>query len=78
MAFNDTMNKMQTLLEQVSLDLDKVHKGNSAAAQRVRVGTIHLAKIAKKFRKESVAAEKGGRLKRRKTVKKNLKKRKLI
>lgn len=70
MAFSDTMQRMQSLLEQVTVDLDKVHRGNSAAAQRVRVGTIYLEKIAKKFRKESVAAEKGGRLKRKKMMKK--------
>ncbi len=66
MAFHDTMHRMQLLLEQVTGDLNKVHRGNRSAAQRVRVGTISLEKIAKKFRKESVAAEKGGRLKNKK------------
>ena len=37
-------------------DLDKTEKGNKAAAQRVRTHSIQFAKIAKEFRKESVAA----------------------
>lgn len=70
MALNDTMNRMQSILEQMGVDLHKVNRGNKAAAQRVRVSTIHLEKIAKKFRKESVAAEKTGRSKRKKIVQK--------
>ncbi len=61
MAFQDTMRNMQELLEQVMIDLNKVHKGNRSAAQRIRVSTISLEKIGKRFRKESIAAEKGSR-----------------
>ena len=49
----------------VAKDLQKVNRGNKAAAQRVRVGTIKLERVAKLFRKESVTAEKGGKLKKK-------------
>jgi hypothetical protein len=71
MSLNDTMNKLDSLLTSVSKDLAKVNRGNKAAAQRVRVGTIKLEKIAKQFRKESVAAERGGKLKRKPSAKKS-------
>ncbi len=58
MAFNDTISKLGSLLTKAVVDLGKVHKGNKSAAQRVRVSTIDIEKIAKKFRKESVAVEK--------------------
>lgn len=70
MSLNDTMHRMQSILEKMGTDLTKVHRGNKAAAQRVRVNTVHLEKIAKKFRKESVAAEKTGRRKRKRSIKK--------
>lgn len=57
MALNETLVQLNFLLTKVVADLSKVHRGNKSAAQRVRVGTIDLEKIAKKFRKESVAAE---------------------
>jgi len=57
-------------------DLHKANKGNRAAAQRVRTGTIKLEKCAKMYRKESVAAEKKGLFKKpRKTSAKKSKKR---
>lgn len=65
MALNDTMTQLNFLLTKVVTDLNKVHRGNKSAAQRVRVGTIDLEKIAKRFRKESVAAEKNGKLKKK-------------
>ena len=68
MALTDTMNQMTHLLEVLSKDLIKVQRGNKAAAQRVRMGTIKLTKIGKGFRKESMLAEKSGRFKK-KTVK---------
>lgn len=66
MSFTDTMGKLEYLLNDLTKDLLKVGKGNKAAAQRVRVGTIRLEKVGKLFRKESVAAEKGGRLSKKK------------
>ncbi|MBI5346505.1 MAG: hypothetical protein HZB76_05125 [Chlamydiae bacterium] len=54
MALKDTINIMQTILEKLSKDLQKSLKGNKAASQRVRTGTINLAKIAKVYRKESI------------------------
>ena len=58
MALSETMGKLEHLLTRLTKDLVKVARGNRAAAQRVRVGTIHLEKVGKQFRKESVAAEK--------------------
>lgn len=59
MALKDTMNQMGQLLGELSYNLKKAEKGNRAAAQRVRTGSIKFAKISKVFRKESVDAEKG-------------------
>lgn len=63
------MNQLNILLLSVSKDLNKVHKGNKAAAQRVRVGTVKLEKVAKRFRKESVAAERNGKFKKKRVTK---------
>ena len=57
MALKETIKKMEHLLTTLTKDLVKACKGNKAAAQRVRTGTIKLAKIAKVYRKESVACE---------------------
>jgi Histone H1-like protein Hc1 len=61
MALKDTMHQMRQLLIALSYDLGKAANGNCAAAQRVRTGSIKFTKIAKIFRKESVAEEKGPR-----------------
>ena len=58
MALKDTTKKMHATLEDLSKDLEKAEGGNKTAAQRVRTGTIQLAKLAKQYRKESVASEK--------------------
>jgi len=77
MSFSETVNYLGDLLVSASKDLNKAHRGNKAAAQRVRVATIRLEKIGKRFRKESVAVEKGGRLRKRGASKKGkLKKKK--
>ncbi len=60
MALKDTMNKMKALLEEVLSDLEKSERGNKAAAQRTRTGTIKLAKLSKVYRQESLASEKKG------------------
>jgi hypothetical protein len=65
MALVDTMNQMSHLLEKMGKDLVKVERGNKAAAQRVRIGTIKFTKISKGFRKESMLAEKSGRFKQK-------------
>ena len=65
MGFNDTITQLGTLLSKTVSDLSKVHKGNKSAAQRVRVSTINIEKIAKKFRKESVILEKKSLSKKR-------------
>lgn len=49
---------MNDLLCQIAKDLTKAERGNKAASQRVRTGTIKLAKTAKVYRKESISAEK--------------------
>ena len=70
MAIKETMQQMGNLLSHVAKDLMKAARGNKSAAQRVRVGTIRLGRVAKMFRKESVAAEKGGRPRKSKRSKK--------
>lgn len=57
MTLTDIVSKMEELTSEISNDLKKGLKGNKAASQRVRVNTILLAKIAKQYRKESVALE---------------------
>jgi dipeptidase len=71
MALKNTMDQMRKMLSELSDDLEKAEHGNKAAAQRVRTNTIKFAKVAKTFRKESVAAEKKGTFK--KSVKKSTK-----
>ena len=65
MALKETIGSLHQLIVSIMKDLTKVCRGNKAAAQRVRVGTIQLERVAKAFRKESVAAEKSGRLKKK-------------
>ncbi len=50
---------MQNLLSGITIDLEKSTKGNKAASQRVRTGTVKLEKVAKMYRKESILTEKG-------------------
>lgn len=65
MALSDTMNQLNHLITALAKDLSKVHRGNKTAAQRVRTGTIKLEKVGKVFRKESIQAERSGRLKKK-------------
>lgn len=79
MALKDTIQTMRKQLNEICRDLDKSQSGNKAAAQRVRTCTIKLAKTAKMYRKESVAAEKKegkGKKKPKKTAAKSSKKKK--
>jgi hypothetical protein len=76
MALTDTMTQMSHILENLGKDLAKVERGNRAAAQRVRIGTIRFNKISKGFRKESVLAEKTGRFKQKMLKRNKLKKKK--
>jgi hypothetical protein len=59
MALKETINQVRQILIGLCHDLEKAAEGNRAAAQRVRTGSIEFAKVAKVYRKESVAAEKG-------------------
>lgn len=47
-------NTMRPLMLSILSDLDKAELGNKAAAQRVRVNTIRLERVAKDYRKHSV------------------------
>jgi hypothetical protein len=58
MSLNDTISSMYRYLDCILKDLSKSERGNKAASQRVRTCSIKLEKIAKKYRKESVASEK--------------------
>ena len=49
---------MKGLLAEITHDLEKADRGNKAASQRVRTGTIKLEKVAKLYRKESVKFDK--------------------
>ena len=66
MGLKETMNTMRKLLAEINVDLEKSANGNRAASQRVRVHTIDLEKVAKMYRKESVAVERklGGKAKK--------------
>lgn len=60
------MKKMEAMLIDLTIDLRKAaEKGNKAASQRVRTGTIKFAKLAKQYRKESIAVGKKGEKKRK-------------
>jgi len=66
MALSNTIKKMEAMLMDLAMDLRKAsEKGNKAASQRVRTGTIKFAKLAKQYRKESIAADKKGGKKRK-------------
>lgn len=65
MALAETIHRLNHLLILLAKDLIKVQRGNKSAAQRVRVYTIQLTKTGKLFRKESLAAEKSGRFKKK-------------
>ena len=58
MALKDTISSLSELFEDLSKDLSKASRGNKTAAQRVRVRTIELERVAKQFRKESLEEEK--------------------
>lgn len=58
MALKDTVKHLRDLLSTIQIDLEKADKGNKAASQRVRTGTVRLEKIAKGYRKESIKNEK--------------------
>ncbi len=75
MALKETINQMRQYLIELTHDLEKAAEGNRAAAQRVRTGSIHFAKVTKTFRKESVAAERVPK-KGRKSAKKAIRKKK--
>lgn len=60
MSLNHTYNNLRGLLSHITADLSKAENGNKAAAQRVRTGTVKLEKVAKAYRKESIASERGG------------------
>lgn len=50
----ETITDMQ---ESMKIDLDKFHKGNMRAGQRVRVSSVLLSKALKTYREESIRYE---------------------
>lgn len=58
MALKATTLHLKRILSDLHADLEKAERGNKSACQRVRTGTIHLAKISKIFRRESIAQQK--------------------
>lgn len=74
MSLKHTITEMYKLLDKIKLNLYKTEKGNKTAAQRTRTLTIQFGKYSKIFRKESVAAEKKGLLKKPAIQRKNFKK----
>lgn len=56
----DTLTKMQELLTIMQSDMEKVKNSPKwkAAAQRIRKNSIEFGKLAKQFRKESIAEAK--------------------
>jgi len=68
MGLKETIKTMHSIIDRMVKDLKKSEKGNKAASQRARTGSIKLAKVAKSFRKESVIEEK--KRKKKKAVKK--------
>jgi hypothetical protein len=73
MALKDTCATMGALIHAIQDDLEKASEGNKAAAQRVRTTSIRLEKVAKLYRKESVAAAKSGVMGKMKKAKKQAK-----
>lgn len=65
MPLVETIDLLDSLFASLANDLRKVRRGNKAAAQRVRVGTIELSRVGKVFRKESLSAEKTGKFKKK-------------
>lgn len=58
MALQSTVANLKDMLSQITQDIQKAEGGNKAAAQRVRTMTVKLEKVAKNYRKESIASEK--------------------
>ncbi|NGX38165.1 MAG: Histone H1-like protein HC1 [Chlamydiae bacterium] len=76
MALSKSVDQLKRLLLEISHDLEKSGRGNKAASQRVRTNTIKFAKIAKMYRKESVAEGRKGDKKKKTTKRKVAKKKK--
>ncbi|MBS0628593.1 MAG: histone [Verrucomicrobia bacterium] len=70
MALKTTVEHLKKLLHEIAHDLEKSARGNKAASQRVRTRTIKFAKIAKEYRKESIAEGKKGGGKKKPAAKK--------
>lgn len=58
MGLKETVIHLRQILTNMHRDLDKAGRGNCTAAQRVRTNSIKFAKIAKTYRKESMAEQK--------------------
>jgi len=58
MDLKEHVETMKELMQSMCDDLEKLTRGNKTAAQRVRTNSVLFAKVAKHFRKESVALSK--------------------
>jgi Histone H1-like protein Hc1 len=68
-SLDKIVDYMSRLLSEITTDLEKSNKGNKAASQRVRTGTVKLEKVAKAYRKESILHEKALHAKAKKSRK---------
>ena len=65
MAMKDTVAKLKMIMNDLSYEFEKALEGNKSAGQRARACTLQFAKLAKVYRKESIAHfKKGGSAKR--------------
>lgn len=60
MAMKDTIAKLRAIATDLNYEFEKALEGNKSAAQRARAHTLQFAKLAKIYRKESIAAFKKG------------------
>lgn len=61
MALQSTVANLKDMLGKITTDIQKAEGGNKAAAQRVRTMTVRFEKVAKHYRKESIASEKNNK-----------------
>lgn len=70
-SLQHTIKNLKDLLGRITHDLGKAEGGNKAASQRVRTNTVKLEKVAKSYRKESIAEERTRKSKPKKAAAKH-------
>ncbi len=58
MSFISTTDLLIECCESILHDMPKAMKGNKSAAQRIRTGTVRMAKVSKEWRKLSLDRDK--------------------